>query len=73
MKDNILSELKGHTQHIDRVHLKLDECYEWLPDFCTHCHTIGHDVTSCRWLYPQQDNVRKQKIVQGKKPVPTLK
>jgi len=23
MKDNILSELKGHTQHIDQRHLKL--------------------------------------------------
>jgi len=28
--------------------------YEWLPDYCTHCHT-------------------KEKIVKGKKPVPTPK
>jgi len=48
--------------------------YEWLPKFCTHCQTIGHDVSSCRWLYPRKDSiVHKEKIVQGKKPVPTTK
>jgi len=53
---------------------QVELAYEWLPDYCTHCHTIGHDVSSCRWLYPQKDNtVHKEKIVQGKKPVPTPK
>jgi len=48
--------------------------YEWLPEFCTHCQTIGHDISSCRWLYPLKDSiVHKGKIVQGKKPVPATK
>jgi len=48
--------------------------YEWLPDYCTHCHTIGHDISSCRWLYPKKDNiVHKKNIVQGKKPAPVPK
>jgi hypothetical protein len=32
--------------------------YEWLPDFYTHCHNIGHDVSMCRWLYPRKDNMQ---------------
>ena len=47
---------------------------EWLPEFCTHCQTIGHGFSSCRWLYARKDGtVHKEKIVQGKKPVPTRK
>jgi hypothetical protein len=34
---------------------QVEVAYEWLPEFCTHCHTLGHDVSSCRWLYPQKD------------------
>ncbi|KEH26469.1 DUF4283 domain protein [Medicago truncatula] len=53
---------------------QVEVAYEWLLYYRTHCHTIGHDVSSCRWLYPPKDNiVHKEKIVQGKKPVPTPK
>jgi len=63
----IIVERKGYAFNVEVA-------YEWLPEFCTHCQTIGHDVSSCRWLYPWKDNiVRKEKIVQGKKPVPTTK
>jgi len=52
----------------------VEVAYEWLPDFCSHCHNIGHDVTACRWLYPHQDNIaHKQAVAQGKKPEPTKK
>jgi hypothetical protein len=53
---------------------QVEVAYEWLPEFCTHCHTLGHDVSSCRWLYPQKDKtVHKERNVQGKKPVSTPK
>jgi len=26
--------------------------YEGLPNFCTHCHSIGHNINSCRRLHP---------------------
>ena len=52
----------------------MEVAYEWLPEFCTHCQTIGHDVSACRWLYPRaENNAHKEIIVQGKKPVPTNK
>ncbi|RHN66376.1 hypothetical protein MtrunA17_Chr3g0090251 [Medicago truncatula] len=46
--------------------------YERMPDYCTHCHTIGHDVSSSRWLFPRKDkvgNAAKEIVDQGKKPV----
>jgi hypothetical protein len=44
--------------------------YERLLDFCMHCQNIGHDVTTCRWLYPRKDNnTAKEKVVQGKKKI----
>lgn len=52
----------------------VEVAYEWLPDFCSHCQNIGHDVTICRWHFPRQDNnAHKQLVAQGKKPVPTKK
>jgi hypothetical protein len=52
----------------------LEVAYEWLPDFCTHCQAIGHDVTDCQRLYPRKEtNATKEKIAQGKKLVPVTK
>lgn len=52
----------------------VEVAYEWLPDFCTHCQIIGHDVSACRWLYPRlEKNAHREKIVQGKKSVTTKK
>jgi len=52
----------------------VEVAYEWLPDFCSHCQNIGHDITVCRWLYPRHDNnAHKQAVAQGKKPAPTKK
>ncbi|KEH37356.1 transmembrane protein, putative [Medicago truncatula] len=45
-----------------------------LPDFCTHCQSIWHDVTACRRLYPRKETTTtKEKIAQGKKHVPVEK
>jgi len=30
--------------------------YEGLPEFCTYCKSIGHNVTSCQWLHLRQAN-----------------
>jgi len=27
--------------------------YEGLPDFCSHCYSIGHNINSCRRLHPR--------------------
>jgi hypothetical protein len=42
--------------------------YEWMSYFCTHCQSIGHDVTACRRLYLRKEtNTSKEQIAQGKK------
>lgn len=52
----------------------VEVAYEWLPDFCSHCQNIGHDVTVCRWLYPRQDTAaHKLSVAHGKKQVPIPK
>jgi hypothetical protein len=32
----------------------LEVAYEWIPDFCTHCQIIDHDVTAYHWLIPHK-------------------
>jgi len=65
--NEITVEREGYAFNIEVV-------YKWLPDFCTHCQNIGHDVSVCRWLYPRQEsNAHKEMVAQGKKPVPTKK
>jgi hypothetical protein len=60
----IVVEREGYSFTVDVV-------YERMPDYCTHCQTIGHDVTDCRWLYPWKEKESvKEKVAQGKKQVP---
>jgi len=47
--------------------------YERIPDFCSHCQTLGHDVTNCRWLYPRKEDMYKDKVVKGKTQIPAKK
>jgi len=47
--------------------------YEGLPDFCTHCKSIGHNITSCRWLHPRRADTHEQPIDKGKQPVHSQK
>lgn len=42
--------------------------YEGLPEFCTHCKSIGHNVSSCRWLHQRREINMEQPIDKGKKP-----
>lgn len=39
----ILVEREGYA-------FTLEVAYEWLPDYCTHCQNVGHDVSACRRL-----------------------
>jgi hypothetical protein len=34
--------------------------------FCHHCYSIGHNITTCRWLNPQ---AAKENVNRGKQPV----
>jgi len=43
--------------------------YEGLPEFCTHCTSIGHNVTSCRGLHPRRVENNEHQTDKGKKPV----
>jgi len=40
--------------------------YEQRPLFCHHCYSIGHNITTCRWLNPQ---AAKENVNRGKQPV----
>lgn len=47
--------------------------YVWLPNFCSHCQTVGHDATHCRWLYPRKEDMSKDTISKGKAQIPVKK
>jgi len=50
----------------------VEVAYEWMPDFCSHCQNIGHDVTACRRLYPRKETIApKDQLSKGKKQVST--
>ena len=54
--DEILVEREGFV-------FKVEVQYERRPLFCHHCFTIGHNVSTCRWLHPQPP---KDKTERGK-------
>ena len=56
----ILIERKGAYYHVEVV-------YERILDFCSHCQTLGHDVTNCRWLYPRRKTCLRIKLQKGKR------
>lgn len=47
--------------------------YKGLPDFCTRCKSIGHDITSCCWLHPRRADTHEQPIDKGNQPVHSQK
>jgi len=49
--DEILVEREGFA-------FKVEMQYERRPLFCHHCYSIGHNVSSCRWLHPQPPNAK---------------
>jgi hypothetical protein len=44
--DEILVEREGFA-------FKVEVQYERRPLFCHQCYSIGHNVSTCRWLHPQ--------------------
>ncbi|XP_045810490.1 uncharacterized protein LOC123904933 [Trifolium pratense] len=63
--DEIVVEREGYA-------FKLGVVYECLPTFCPHYTTIGHDLTSCRWIHPTKETA-KAEVMQPmvpKKPQP---
>ena len=57
--DEILVEHEGYA-------FKVEVQYERRPLFCHHCFTIGHNVTTCKWLHQETINDAPNR---GKKPV----
>jgi hypothetical protein len=49
------------------VSFKLATGYAWMPDFCSHCQIISHDVTAYRWITLKQ---ALEKLDCGKKSTP---
>jgi len=62
----IIVEKEGASYPVEVV-------YERIPDFCSHCQTLGHDVPNCRWLYPRKDVMSKDKVAKGKTQIPATK
>ena len=62
----IIVEREGASYPVEVV-------YERIPDFCSHCQTLGNDVTNCRWLYPRKDVMSKDKVEKGKTQIPATK
>jgi len=58
----ILVEWEGFSFPVEVV-------YERVPEFCTHCQNIGHNLSSCRWLYPRKEIVETPAIDKGKQKV----
>jgi len=61
--NKVLIEREGYSFTIEIT-------YERLPLFCTHCRSIGHHITNCRWLQPAKDahvpDKQKNKIISQK-------
>jgi hypothetical protein len=57
--DEVLVEREGYA-------FKVEIQYERRPLFCHHCYSIGHNITTCRWVHPQ---AAKEKVDRGKQPV----
>jgi len=58
----------------DGFSFPMEVVYEWLPDFCSHCQNIAHDVTGCGWLYPRKESQVPHKMVaKGKAKVQSWK
>ena len=64
--DEILVEREGFA-------FKVEVQYERRPLFCHHCYSIGHNVSTCRWLHPQppKDKTNRGKQIVIGKEAPT--
>jgi hypothetical protein len=55
--DEILVEREGFKFNLAVV-------YERLPNFCCHCHAIGHDISVCKWIHPPLKEPAAKKMKQ---------
>jgi len=64
--DEILVEREGFA-------FKVEVQYERRPLFCHHCYSIGHNVSTCRWLYsqPPEDKTNRGKQIVIAEATPT--
>ncbi|MCI28485.1 hypothetical protein A2U01_0049686, partial [Trifolium medium] len=46
---------------------KLPVVYERLPNYCTHCRIIGHDITVCKWIQQAKEEDQSKQIIKVKK------
>jgi len=76
----ILVEIDCSKNFFHEIIVELEEfsftvevVYERLPNFCSHCRTLGHDVTNYRWLYPRKEDMSKEKVAKEKAHIPTKK
>jgi len=52
---------------------KVEVQYERRPLFCHHCYSIGHNVSTCRWIHPQaakDKNDRGKQLIVGEEAPP---
>ena len=70
---HILVEIDLSKKAYDEVLVEHDDFafmveiqYERRPLFCHHCYSIGHNITTCRWLNRQ---AAKENVNRGKQPV----
>ncbi|CAJ2668561.1 unnamed protein product [Trifolium pratense] len=56
--DEIMVEREGYAFHVEVV-------YEKLPEYCNHCHLIGHSVNSCNKLHPKAPIIGKGRPKKG--------
>jgi hypothetical protein len=51
-----LSRYIFHEVTVEREEyaFNVEVIYEWMPDFCSHYKSIGHNDNNCCWLYPQK-------------------
>jgi hypothetical protein len=47
----------------ERYAFYVEVVYKRLPDYCTHCQTIGHSVNGCNKLHPQFKSNPKSKLL----------
>jgi hypothetical protein len=58
--NEILVEREGYA-------FKVPVVYERLPDFCSHCTIIGHDISVCKWLRLEKEAADNKQIIKVKK------
>lgn len=57
LRDRIMVEREDFAFYVDLE-------YERLPQFCSHCHSIGHSIANCKKNIPVEEAVQKKQSLQ---------